>query len=164
MSQRSTLSQVIGLVGWLAIVFVAAAIGAAASVDASTFYAQLVRPTWAPPASAFGPMWSVLYLLMGIAAWLVWRERNVSGEKAALTLFIVQLCLNSLWSWLFFAWRNGAFAFVEVLVLLILIAATIVAFWRINRLAAALMLPYLAWVCLASALTLSVWQGNPELL
>jgi translocator protein len=164
MSQRSILSQATGLVGWLAIVFVAAAIGAAASIEAGTFYAQLVRPAWAPPASAFGPVWSVLYLLMGIAAWLVWRERSASNLGVALTLFITQLCANSLWSWLFFAWRNGAFAFAEVLVLLALIAATITAFWRISRLAGVLMLPYLAWVCLASALTWSVWQSNPKVL
>lgn len=164
MTQRSTLSQAIGLIVWLAIVFIAAAIGAAASVDASTFYAQLVRPTWAPPASAFGPVWSVLYLLMGIAAWLAWRERAASNVRAALTLFVVQLCANSLWSWLFFAWKNGALAFAEVLLLLALIAVTIVVFWRISWLASVLMLPYLAWVCLASALTWSVWQSNPNLL
>ena len=164
MSQRSTLSQTVGLVGCLAIVFVAAAVGAAASIDASTFYAQLVRPPWAPPASAFGPVWSVLYLLMGIAAWLVWRERDASNLVAALTLFMAQLCANALWSWLFFAWRNGALAFAEVLGLLALIAATVAVFWRISRLAAALMLPYLAWVCLASALTWSVWQSNPKVL
>ena len=164
MSQRSTLSQTVGLVGCLAIVFVAAAVGAAASIDASTFYAQLVRPPWAPPASAFGPVWSVLYLLMGIAAWLVWRERDASNLVAALTLFMAQLCANALWSWLFFAWRNGALAFAEVLGLLALIAATVVVFWRISRLAGALMLPYLAWVCLASALTWSVWQSNPKVL
>ena len=164
MSQRSTLSQVLGLVGCLAIVFIAAAIGAAASIEASTFYARLVRPAWAPPASAFGPVWSVLYLLMGIAAWLVWREHGASHRVAALALFIAQLCANSLWSWLFFAWRDGAVAFVEVLVLLALIAATLVAFWRISRLAGVLMLPYLAWVSLASALTWSVWQSNPKVL
>ena len=164
MTQRSTLSQTIGLITWLAIVFVAAAIGAAASVEASTFYAQLTRPAWAPPASAFGPVWSVLYLLMGIAAWLVWRERDVSNVRAALMLFVAQLCVNALWSWLFFAWRNGALAFAEVLVLLALIAATIVVFWRISRLASVLMLPYFAWVCLASALTWSVWQSNPNVL
>jgi tryptophan-rich sensory protein len=164
MSQRSTLSQVIGLIGCLAIVFVAAAIGAAASIEASSFYAQLVRPTWAPPASAFGPVWSVLYLLMGIAAWLVWREQGASHRGVAVTLFMAQLCANSLWSWLFFAWRNGAFAFAEVLILLALIAATITVFWRISRLAGALMVPYFAWVCLASALTWSVWQSNPQLL
>jgi tryptophan-rich sensory protein len=154
----------VGLIVSMAIVFVAAAIGAAASVDAGTFYAQLVRPSWAPPASAFGPVWSVLYLLMGIAAWLVWREQSSGGRSAALALFIAQLCANALWSWVFFAWRNGAWAFAEVLVLLALVAATIAVFWRISRLAGALMLPYFAWVCLASALTWSVWQGNPRLL
>jgi tryptophan-rich sensory protein len=164
MPRRSTLGQTVGLIGWLAIVFVAAAIGAAASVEAGTFYAQLARPAWAPPASAFGPVWSVLYLLMGIAAWLVWRERGVANVRAALTLFIAQLCANALWSWLFFAWRKGAFAFAEVLVLLALIAVTIVVFLRISRLASVLMLPYLAWVCLASALTWSVWQNNPKVL
>ena len=164
MSQRSTLSQVLGLIGWLAMVFVAAAIGAAASVEAGTFYAQLVRPAWAPPASAFGPVWSALYLLMGVAAWLVWRERDASHRVAALTLFIAQLCANSLWSWLFFAWRNGALAFAEVLVLLALIVATFAVFWRIRRLAGILLLPYLGWVCLASVLTWSVWQNNPKVL
>ncbi len=101
---------------------------------------------------------------MGIAVWLVWREQSTSHGRAALALFIAQLCANSLWSWLFFAWRNGAVAFAEVLVLLALIAATIAVFWRISRLAGALMLPYLAWVCLASALTWSVWQSNPKML
>ncbi len=164
MSHHTTLSQLLGLVGWLAIVFVAAAIGAAASIEASTFYGQLVRPAWAPPASAFGPVWSVLYLLMGVAAWLVWREQGASHRATALVLFIAQLCANSLWSWLFFAWHNGAVAFAEVLVLLALIAATLAVFWRISRLAGVLMLPYLAWVCLASALTWSVWQNNPTVL
>ncbi|MES2356306.1 MAG: TspO/MBR family protein, partial [Pseudomonadota bacterium] len=164
MTKRSTLSQIFGLVGWLAVVFVAAAIGAVASVEASTFYAQLVRPFWAPPAWAFGPVWSVLYLLMGVAAWLVWREQGASHRVAALVLFIAQLCANSTWSWLFFAWRNGAAAFAEVLLLLALIIATLAVFWRIRRLAGVLMLPYLAWVCLASALTWSVWQSNPKVL
>jgi tryptophan-rich sensory protein len=161
---RTTLAQAVGLVGWLAVVFAAAAIGAVASTDASVFYAQLLRPVWAPPASAFGPVWSALYLLMGIAVWLVWRKQGANHLRLALTLFIIQLGANALWSWLFFAWRNGAFAFVEVLVLLALIAATIAVFWRISRLAGALMLPYLAWVCLASALTWAVWQSNPTVL
>lgn len=164
MPHRTTTSQLLGLVVCLGVAFATAAVGAVASVDAGSFYAQLVRPAWAPPASAFGPVWSVLYLLMGIAAWLVWREQGASGRKATLALFFAQLCANALWSWLFFAWRKGAFAFVEVLVLLALIALTTAAFWRIRRLAGALMLPYLAWVCLASALTWSVWRRNPNLL
>ena len=164
MAQRSTLSQTVSLIGWLAIVFATAGVGAVASIEASSFYAQLVRPSWAPPASAFGPVWSLLYLLMGIAAWLVWRERSAIRQITALTLFLVQLCANALWSWLFFAWRNGAFAFADVLILTALISATVIVFWRISRLAAVLMLPYLAWVCLASALTWSVWQSNPIVL
>ena len=164
MTQRSTLSQTVGLIGWLAIVFAVAGVGAVASIEASSFYAQLVRPSWAPPASAFGPVWSLLYLLMGIAAWLVWRERSAIRQITALTLFLVQLCANALWSWLFFAWHNGAFAFADVLILTALISATVIVFWRISRLAAALMLPYLACVCLASALTWSVWQSNPIVL
>ncbi len=164
MTKRTGVSQLLALVVWLGIVFAAAAVGAFASVDAGNFYAQLVRPAWAPPASAFGPVWSVLYFLMGIAAWLVWREQESSGRWRALALFIAQLCANALWSWLFFAWRKGAFAFVDVLVLLALIAITTAAFWRVRRLAGALMLPYLAWVCLASALTWSVWQNNSNLL
>jgi len=164
MTQRSALSQTAGLVGWLAVAFAAAAIGAIASVDAGSFYAQLVRPSWAPPASVFGPVWSVLYMLMGIAAWLVWREQGAKRLGVALTLFMVQLVVNALWSWLFFAWHQGALAFADVLVLLFLIAATIANFWRIRPLAGVLMLPYLVWVGFASALTWAVWQGNPSML
>jgi tryptophan-rich sensory protein len=101
---------------------------------------------------------------MGISAWLVWRERGAGNANAALTVFLVQLCANALWSWLFFAWRLGALAFADVIVLLVLIGITIVLFWRISRLAACLLLPYLAWVGFASALTWSVWRSNPGVL
>lgn len=164
MKQRSTLAQALGLAGWLALVFVAAGIGAIASVGAASFYSQLNRPAWAPPGSVFGPVWTVLYAMMGVAAWLVWREQGNRPVALALALFVAQLCANTLWSWLFFAWRNGAGAFGEVLLLLALIAAATAAFRRVSRLACLLMLPYLAWVCFASALTWSVWQGNPGLL
>lgn len=164
MPQRSTLAQALGLLAWLAVAFAAAGVGAIASVDAGAFYAQLAKPAWAPPATVFGPVWSALYLLMGIAAWLVWRERGAKGSAVALALFLVQLSANALWSWLFFAWRNGAAAFAGVLVLLVLVAATLAAFARIRRLASLLLLPYLAWVCFASALTWAVWRGNPTLL
>lgn len=164
MSTRSTLAQVLGLAAWLVVVFTAAGIGAVASINAREFYAQLVRPEWAPPAGVFGPVWTVLYLLMGIAVWLVWRERGARLLDAALALFMAQLCANSLWSWLFFGWHQGALAFAEVLVLLALIAGTLVAFLRIRPLAGWLMVPYLLWVCFASALTWAVWQRNPGLL
>ena len=161
---RSTGTQLLGLAGWLLLSFAAAAIGALASVRSEAFYEQLVRPDWAPPASVFGPVWTVLYVLMGIAAWLVWRARGFSGARTALTLYVVQLAANALWTWLFFAWRLGFPAFVEILVLWVLIAATILAFWRVRRLAAVLLIPYLAWVTFAAALTFSIWQLNPELL
>lgn len=164
MHQRSTAQQLAGLVAWLAVAFAAAAVGAVASVQAESFYSQLVRPSWAPPPGVFGPVWTVLYAMMGVAAWLVWREPAHARRGPALTLFVVQLAVNALWSWLFFAWHLGGAAFADVLLLLALIAATIAAFWRVRPLGAILLLPYFAWVCFASALTWSVWQGNPGVL
>lgn len=162
MNPRTFSSQLIGLLGWLAVAFAAAAVGAVASVDAAAFYAQLSKPSWAPPAGVFGPVWTVLYLLMGVSAWLVWRVPPPS--RRALALFAAQLAANALWSWLFFAWHRGALAAVEVLLLLALIVATARAFWPASRLAAVLLAPYLAWVSFASVLTWSVWQSNPGLL
>ena len=157
-------ADVIGLGGWLLLTFAAAAIGAVASAEAGVFYAQLTRPSWAPPGWIFGPVWSTLYALMAVSAWWVWRARGFAGARTALVLFMAQLAANALWSWLFFAWRRGDLASAEVLVLWCLIAATVVAFWRISTLAGALLLPYLAWVTFASALTFSVWKLNPGLL
>lgn len=151
-----------GLAGWLLLVFAAAAVGALASVHAQAFYLQLAKPAWAPPAAVFGPVWSVLYLLMGISAWLAWRSPR--RTRAAFAWFFAQLVANALWSWLFFAWHRGALAAVEVLVLLALIAVTVAAFRHASRAAAVLLLPYLAWVAFASALTWAIWLGNPALL
>jgi tryptophan-rich sensory protein len=153
--------QVLGFVGWFVLVFAAAAAGAIASIQAAQFYGTLTRPSWAPPSWLFAPVWNVLYLLMTIAVWLVWRHR---ATRAALTLFISQLALNALWSWLFFTWHQGRWAFIEIIVLWFLIAATVLAFWRIRALAGALLLPYLAWVSFASALAYQTWRLNPSLL
>jgi tryptophan-rich sensory protein len=162
MTQRSISSQLVGLIAWLLASFAAAALGAVASVDAASFYAQLNKPSWAPPASVFGPVWSALYALMGVAAWLVWRSPGPKNK--ALALFGAQLAANALWSWLFFAWHKGALAAVEVLVLLALIVATVMSFWRSSRPAAVLLVPYLLWVSFASVLTWVVWRSNPGLL
>ena len=162
MTSRPLLSQLAGLVGWLLAAFAAAAVGAVASVDAASFYASLSKPSWAPAAWVFGPVWTALYALMGVAAWLVWRSPG--PKKVALGLFGAQLVANALWSWLFFAWHRGALASVEVLVLLALIVATAAAFWRHSRLAAVLLVPYLLWVSFASILTWVVWRSNPVLL
>ncbi len=157
-------SQVFGLLGWVAITFAAAALGAWASTSAASFYATLDLPPWAPPASVFGPVWTLLYAMMAIAAWLVWRERGWRGARPALMLYLVQLAVNALWSWLFFGWKLGALAFVDILVLIALVCAAIVAFARIRPTAAALLLPYLAWISFASALNFAVWRANPALL
>ena len=154
----------LGLVVWLAVCFVAAGIGGAASIDAGPFYAQLVRPGWAPPSWVFGPVWSILYALMAIAAWLVWRVGGFRAASMALALFLVQLVFNALWSWLFFGWQLGALAFVCVLALWALILATLIFFWRIKPLPGALLIPYLLWVSFAAALNFSVWQLNPQIL
>ncbi len=149
------------LLGWLLVTFAAAAVGAVASVEAREFYAQLQRPAWAPPGWLFGPVWTALFALMAVSAWLVWRR---CGFTRAHLLFLAQLVVNALWSWLFFAWQQGALAFVEALVLWLLIAGTAAAFWRLHRAAALLLVPYLLWVSFAVGLTYSVWQRNPGLL
>jgi len=161
-SPYSFRAQVLGLIGWLLVTFAAAILGAIASVDAASFYSELIKPSWAPPASVFGPVWSILYILMGISVWLVWREPQTT--KQALGLFIVQLSVNALWSWLFFVWHMGAWSFAGVLLLLLLIVATLFSFWRISRMAVVLMIPYLLWVGFASALTWTIWQSNPMFL
>ena len=156
--------EAIGLVGWVALCFMVAAIGAVASVQAKTFYGQLVQPAWAPPPYLFGPVWSVLYLLMAVAAWLVWRQGGFAAQRMPLTLFVFQLAPNALWSWLFFAWQMGGLAFADILLLCLLIVVTIWQFARVSPLAAGLLTPYLAWVSFASALNLSLWQLNPQVL
>lgn len=160
----SRINQAAGLLGWLVLSFVAAAIGSAASVQAGAFYRQLAQPSWAPPGAVFGPVWAVLYTLMGIAAWLVWRTDGFRAARGALLLFVIQLAMNALWSWLFFAWHRGALAFADIVLLWLLIAATVVSFWRVRPLAGALLLPYLCWVSFAAVLNFAVWHLNPGML
>ena len=156
----------LALLGWVALAATAAAVGGIASRDAGAFYGTLAKPTWAPPGWVFGPVWSALYLLMGIAAWLVWRAQPATpADRAArrrgLALFVGQLGLNALWTWLFFAWRQGAVAFGEIGLLWIAVALTTWHFGRVRPLAAYALVPYLAWVSFAMALTWAVWQRNP---
>ena len=164
MASQSKSGHILGLFAWLLVSFAASAIGAVASIQAQSFYGQLAQPEWAPPPSLFGPVWTVLYALMAIAAWLVWRTGGFRDNRAALTLFLVQLVPNAIWSWLFFAWHQGALAFADIVLLWVLVAATLVAFWRVVPLAGALLLPYLLWVGFAAVLNYSLWQLNPLVL
>ncbi|MCX2979989.1 tryptophan-rich sensory protein [Halieaceae bacterium IMCC14734] len=164
MGSDSKLKQLLGLTAWLLVCFAASAIGAVASIQAKSFYADLVQPAWAPPAWVFGPMWTLLYAMMAISAWLVWRSGGLRYHRFAFSLFFAQLILNGLWSWLFFAWHLGALAFLDIVLLWLLIAATIVCFWRVRPVAGGLLVPYLLWVSFAAALNFSLWQLNAELL
>lgn len=162
---RTRGQQLAGLAGWIALCYLTAAAGAVASANARDFYAALVQPDWSPPGWLFGPVWTVLFTLMAVAAWLVWRAPAAPPDRRrALGLFGVQLVANALWSWLFFAWQKGGWAFAEVIVFWLLIAATATAFWRIRPLAGLLLLPYLVWVAFAAYLNWVLWQANPAIL
>jgi tryptophan-rich sensory protein len=124
------------------------------------WYAALAKPAWTPPDAVFGPVWTTLYVLMGIAAWLVWREVGFSGARTALVLFILQLGLNALWSYLFFGAHQPMIAFFEIVVLWLVILFTLVGFWKVKPLAGALLLPYLCWVGFASVLNFQLWRLN----
>lgn len=123
------------------------------------WYDGLEKPSFNPPSWVFGPVWTTLYILMGVAAWLVW-ERYRDRARGALTLFVVQLIFNAAWSALFFGAQAPGLAFAEILVLWALILATVVAFWRWRPVAGALLLPYLAWVSFAAVLNFSLWRLN----
>jgi translocator protein len=155
--------SVVGWVLWVGVTLAAGQIGnmLGGGGDAG-FYQQLDRPDWAPPPWLFGPVWIVLYVMIGTAAWLVWRERGFGGARFPLILFLVHLLFNAAWTGIFFGLRMFGLALAEILVLWALIAWLIVLFWRIRALAGALLVPYLLWVSYATALTWALWRMNPE--
>lgn len=126
-----------------------------------TWYVTLAKPSFSPPNWLFGPVWTILYVLMGIAAFLVWKRGSKRREvREALGFFIVQLVLNAAWSVIFFGFRSPACAFFEIVALLLAIVVTMRSFYAISRPAAWLLVPYLAWVCFASALNYAIWTLN----
>jgi translocator protein len=156
--------SIIGVLVILGVTFSAAAVGGWASANTPSFYALLNKPSWAPPAEVFGPVWTVLYLLMAVAAWLVWKGGRKQEVRRALLFYLAQLALNALWTWLFFAWRQGGWALAEIIILWMMIFLTTISFYRIRPLAAFLLLPYLAWVGFAAGLNAGLWRMNPGLL
>lgn len=128
--------------------------------EIDTWYKSLNKPVWNPPGSIFGPVWTTLYVLMGIAAWLVWKRDGFWPAKTALILFTVQLVLNGAWSWIFFRMHRPDLAFIELVFLWIAIAATTVAFFRHSPLAGWFLTPYLAWVSFAAVLNFTIWRMN----
>jgi tryptophan-rich sensory protein len=152
---------VVGLVVAIATVFAAAAVGGAAtSSSVGTWYAALQKPSFSPPAWVFGPVWTALYLMMAIAAWLVWLKRGFADAQLPLALFGLQLALNMAWSILFFGLRSPGLALADIVLLWLAIAATLVVFWRVCPTAGALLIPYLVWVSFAAVLNHSLWTLN----
>lgn len=157
----SILRGVAGLVLCLVIVALAASLGSwATRPSVPTWYAQLEKPVFTPPGAIFGPVWTVLYVLMAIAAWLVLRRAGQVIVAPALLLFGVQLALNASWSLVFFGAHSPGGALVVIAALWLAILATLVAFWRVSAGAGVLLLPYLAWVSFASVLNYSIWRLN----
>jgi tryptophan-rich sensory protein len=151
---RSALS----LLGFVVLVSAVAAVGA--RYMPGDWYAALRKPSWTPPNWLFGPVWTVLYLAMAVAAWLVWREGGLRVQTVPLSLFAGQLILNAAWSWLFFGLHRPGAALVDIVALFALILATALAFRPVSPAAAALLLPYLGWVGFATALNAALWWLN----
>lgn len=155
-----TLRPLFALAGFVALTLVVGAIGARATLpEIPGWYAQLAKPSFTPPNWVFGPVWTTLYIAMAVAAWLVWRTPG-KARTPALALWGVQLALNLVWSLLFFGEHRIGLALVDIVVLLLAIVTTILAFTRLSSVAALLLVPYLAWVGYATALNFAIWRLN----
>jgi benzodiazapine receptor len=150
---------VLGLLVWLLVSFAAPGFGAAFRPDA--WFASIAKPPWNPPAWVFAPVWTTLYTLMAVAAWLVWRQGGCARQRGPLTLYLTQLALNAAWTPVFFGLHAPGPAFAVIALLWFAILATILAFRKTHRAAAWLLVPYLAWVSFASALNFAIWRLNP---
>jgi benzodiazapine receptor len=151
--------DVLGFVGFVLLCFGVSVLGGMAAVPAlRPWYDLLAKPAWTPPGWVFGPVWTILYPLIAISGWTVWREGR---SRLAVLLFLLQLALNAAWPWLFFGFRRPDWAFVDIVILVIAIVATMVVFYRLRRRAALLLVPYLAWVVFAAVLNFAIWRLNP---
>lgn len=154
--------QIIRLLLFLLISFAAGGIGSlftAPAVVSGGWYSTLMKPPWTPPNWLFAPVWSTLYLLMGIAGWLVWRKAGGLRTAAApMTLFALQLVLNTAWSIIFFGLHQLGLAVLDSALLWFFILLTLISFWQVLPLAGALLLPYLLWVSYATALTVAIYR------
>jgi tryptophan-rich sensory protein len=158
---NSLLKSVLMLVVFVVVSFLAAGLGGLATSGAvRDWYPTIAKPSWTPPSWLFGPVWTLLYISMGVAAWLVWKSGNTGAVRVALAVFFVQLGLNAMWSVIFFGMHRPGWAAVEIVMLWLAILATVILFWKIRPLAGAILLPYLAWVGFASVLNIAIWNLN----
>jgi tryptophan-rich sensory protein len=149
------------LLGFLIITFCAAFVGARASISSTEMYATMIKPGWSPPGWLFGPVWSVLYCLMAVAAWRVWK---LVGLRSAVTVYLIHLIFQALWSWLFFGLGRADWAMVDIVILWLMIAWLVFAFRRSDKLASIMMVPYLVWVSFAALLNATLWALNGGVL
>ena len=139
---------------------VSAAGGAVTATSVDTWYKALAKPTFNPPDWVFAPVWTTLYFLMGVSGWRIWRRRASRATRGALALFGLQLFLNFAWSVLFFGFQRIDLALIDIVILFVAIVANMILFWRIERLATLLLVPYAAWVVFAIVLNVSIWLLN----
>ncbi|MBG0560289.1 TspO/MBR family protein [Actinoplanes aureus] len=152
-----SVSPWLALAGFGAAVALAALIGVLGVTGTASEYQSLDRPDWAPPSSVFGPVWTVLYVMIAVSGWLVWRR---TGWSSALNWYAVQLVLNAAWTPIFFGAGQYGLALLDIVVLWVLIGVTVWRFRPISPLAAGLLLPYWAWVTFATALNTAIWVAN----
>jgi len=152
------LASLIGLLFSLMLVAAIAAVGGQFSPDA--WYQGIAKPSWTPPGGLFGPVWTFLYASMAVAAWLVWREHYTRIATSALGVYILQLILNAIWSWVFFGLHQIGVALADLIVLWIFIVTTTVMFWKVRPVAGILLFPYVAWVTFAGILNYAIWILN----
>ena len=150
--------DVLGLAAFVVMCFGVSLLGGRATLPAlDHWYPALSKPAWTPPAWVFGPIWTLLYPMLAVAGWLAWREGRSRGGSL---LYLLQLTLNAAWPWIFFGERSVGLAFACAMALFFAILATLVAFWRVSRGAAILLVPYLGWVGFAAALNAAIWWMN----
>ena len=155
------LRSLIGLAVSLGLCFGAGFLGSVFTTPSiPTWYAGLAKPSWTPPAWIFSPAWSILYGMMALALWLIWRRGGGATATVPIVLFMVQLVLNVLWSILFFGFRMPGVAFAEIVFLWLAILATMITFWRLHSWAGLLLLPYLIWTAFAGVLNFALWRMN----
>ncbi|MDH3241556.1 MAG: tryptophan-rich sensory protein [Alphaproteobacteria bacterium] len=159
--RRAKTPDLIGLAGFVLLSLAVLGLGGAiTATSVVTWYPTLAKPAFTPPDWLFGPMWTILYLLMAVAGWRIWRRSSAPGRAAALTAYGIQLGLNLGWSFLFFGFRLIGLALAEIALLLVAVAVTTALFWRIDRPASLLFLPYLLWLGYAAALNAALWRLN----
>ncbi len=159
--ERTRAGDLLGLGGFLVLCLAISAIGGWVTADSvGTWYRTLQKPVFNPPDWVFAPVWTLLYLMIALAGWRVWRRAGLSGARAGMVAYSAQLALNLAWSFLFFGGRMIGIALAEIVLLFVAIGVNAVLFWRTDRLAGWLLVPYAAWVAFACVLNFALWRLN----